>query len=883
MNLSSITPQIVTQRVVVDQPTIFLLFPDTNTKIWNSIYHTNFLLANCDGIICPPKIVSFLRRKFNGRIHALEFKKQLITLESASKKLKVLNSIHEKTKDVKKNFYFYDLSIYSDAILSLKDKMSVNQLTIEMITQIGKTYQNLKSNFPNYNINLVFLVQNNTGYLTELFKNIKVALPKDKLSAYNFFDDFVFVSTTNKFLIPIMHRVEGKTEYISQNINKLEGYYLADETESKEKIINSKDETKEITNSTDPSNQTSNETDVNKQNVDNPVSKLTSDLVDKDIKTKTKVDDDGNIEVEINIKQLKKILKLHDIDDPAILSNVKVVIDKYLAKDKTKVKRDEVEVLILKAINKTIHGTDVLRDDYIENPALLFNKLKNTKTYQVPLEFPEYENELIQPKDIIDLDYTCGQHRQKFEFTETVHANVEKLFKTLENTTSYPIKILKIDHEIIDNNKDRLIEYTIQVQNMAGGYPKPYELKMRIPGLVSERYFKLRGSHYIQKTQQFLKPLTKTDPNEIRLLSSYAIVRISLKNFKFSSGNIGELLNYVRIKYPSLIIEETEDFVKFVDDDMIGLTGNLVFKTHDDSIKIEVDKDTNSLVDLAGQKVSGSKYEYQLDIIFEKIKLMNPAETLNRSKLKITYLEIYLGGVIIPLILYLWSQKGLLITLNDESIKYSIDNEIDKKAGYTLKTKAQFLNIYPETFRQKCFVNGLIILNLKDVITGDLNNPDSSYDVITNYTKSSGAIRMIGNMTENEIDPITKDLLEFEGLSTNFVKLVSKNAVDKLFNQTPDNLSDLSIYRTRLSEMIFATMYKQLTMSKNTYRNKVFNFEDPEAKIEIFEDYIVQNMITTSAVLQNIEAYNPIDEIMLASRCIKSGKGGVPLTIGGSR
>ena len=889
MNLSTITPmKIVSQNVIVDKPTILMIFPDTNIKIWEDIYHTNFLLANCNGIICPPKILTFMRKKYNGKIHALDFKKQMALMKNLSKRLKILNSMHEKSKIDKnkvRDYYFYDLSVYSNALKALQEKYTLKQLTFEMLNQIQKTYQTLKDNFPTYNVQLVFLMKDDTGYLNEIFKHIRVSVPKDKLDSYTFFDDFVFVSTENKYLIPIMNRDKGKNIFILQHLLKLDGYFVKDETENKETIVDNKDAESEEVASSDHdikkdnvSDADSKEDNTTNKKLKNPAKNIATDLAAIKVKTNAKIDEDGNVNVEINTKQLKKILKTHQIDDPTILSNVKVSIDKYLSENqqKQKLNRNEAEALILKAINKTVHGTDTLKEEYIHNPALLFNKLKDIKTYQVPLEFPEYDNELIQPKDIIDLDYTCGQYRQKFEFTETVHKNVEKLFKTLENTTNFPIKILKIDHEVIDNNKDRLIRYKILVQNKGGGFPKPYELTLNIPGLVSERYFKLKDAHYIMKTQQFLKPLTKTDTNEVRLLSSYAIVRISLKNFKFSSANIGEILNYVRIKYPQMIVEETEDYVKFVDSDIIGLVGNLVYMSHDGAEKVVIDKDTNILRDQNGDKVNGSKYEYQLDTIFNKLRLMNPTETLSKSKLKIPYLEIYLGGVKIPLILYLWSQKGLLISLNDESIKYSLSNDIDNKAGYSLKVKDQYLNIYPESFRQKCLVNGLIALGLKDSIMMDLNNPESSYDIITGYTHSSGAIRLISLLTENELDPITKDLLEFEGLSTNFVKLVSRDAIDKLFSQIPDNLSDLSIYRTRLSEMIFAVMYKQLMMAKNSYRNRVFNFEDPEAKIEIFEDFVTQNLITTSGVLQNTEPFNPLDEVMLSSRVIKTGRGGVP-------
>ena len=856
MNISSITPiKISSSNIIVDQPSIFLVIPDTNIKIWDQIYNTNFLLANCEGIICPSKVYTFMKRKFNGKIHVLDLKKKLIETETKTKKLKVFNSIHvSESKESNKNYYFYDMSIYTEAIGQLQDKITPKVLIKELIKNIESTYQTLKSNYPNYYVDIIFLMKDNLGYFNQMFQDIRMLLPKDELNKHTFFDHFTFVSTSNRYLIPILNRLEGKNLYITQNLTKLPGYFVEDEISAKEQIVEPKQE----------------EDNTPKDNV---AKDLVKDL-SGEITTKTKIDDDGNVNVEINTNQLKKVLKNYDIDDPTILSNVKTAIDKYLSKDKGKLKQDEAEILILKAINKTIHGTEELREKYVDNPKLLFDKLKDTKTYQVPLAFPTYDNELIQPKNIVDLNYTCGQYRQKFEFSDAVHQNVEKLFRTLEESPNYPIKVKKIEHEVIDNNKDRLIQYTITVQNIGGGFKEPYELKINIPGLVSERYFKLKDSHYVMKTQQFLKPLTKTDPNEVRLLSSYAIVRVSLKNFKFSSANIQEIIDYVKIKYPQIIEEETDEYIKFVDDEKIGLAGNLVYESHDQ--KVTVDPDTNIISDLAGKKLNTTKFEYQLDVIFDKIKTVNPSESLSKSKLKIPYLEIYLGGIRLPLIVYLWSQKGLLVSLNDESIDYKLNDEEDKKATFNVRVNDKILSVYPNTFRQKCFVNGLLTLDLKDKVFTDLNNPESSYDVITEYTKSSGTIRMISLLTENEIDPITRDLLEFEGHSTNFVRLVGKDAIDKLFKQKPDSLSDLSIYRTRLSEMIFAVLYKQLKMAHNAHRNRVFAYEDENSKVEIFEDFITQNLVTTSGVLQNTEPFNPVDEIMLASRVIKTGKGGVP-------
>lgn len=863
MNLSNLTPRVITQRIVVDKPTIFLTFPDTNVKIWDLIYNTNFILSNCEGIISPIKPITFLRTKFNSRIHNLELKKNLISNdEKTSKKLKVFNTEHVINLDKQniRNFYFYDLSAYSEIIRIIESKFQTKRITEELFSIFEKVYRNIKNNYAIFNIEVLMLMQDDLGFLNKLLDNIKIFIPQKKLDELTFYDNFVFASTKNRFMIPILNRDEGKNKYIQQSLNNYQKYLVPDEINIKDSIVDDKDKKEET-----------------KKEKSSPVKGIVDDLKQDSIKQKAIVTDDGNFKLQINTKQLRNILKSHEIDDPDILANVKIGIDNYINNNKEKLNKNEAEQLVLKAIHKTIHGTDELKEEYIHNPKLLFNKLKDTKTYKVPLEFPEYDNELIQPKNIIDLDYTCGQHRQKFEFTEAIHKNVETLFKTLENTTNYPVKVNKIEHEIVDDNLNRLIKYKITLQNTAGGYSKPYDIEINIPGLVSERYFKIEGNHYIMKTQQFLKPLTKTDPNEVRLLSTYAIVRIGLKNFKFNSGDINKIIEYVKIKYPSLIKEENEESITFKDGDIIGLTGNLVFQSDSNNIKIELDEN-NRIIDQNGERIDCTKFEYQLEVLINKMKLINPDESINKSKLKFSYLEIYLGGIRIPLILYLWSQKGLLNTLNEHSIDYEIkQKEMNSNSDiYSFPLESgEILNIMPKTIRQKCLVNGLLILNL-NTIKGNVNNPESSYEIITDYTKSNGALKLIGLLTENEIDPITKDMLEFEGLSTNFVNLVSKDSVDLLFKKTPDSLADLSIYRARLSEMIFAIVYKQLKMAHNTFRDRIVTFEDPNAKIEFFPDYVKQNLLTTANILQNTEPFNPIEEIMLSSRVVKTGKGGVP-------
>jgi len=891
MKISNITSsRISSSKIVIDEPTVFLTFPDPNLPIWEVIYNTNFILSNCEAIISAGGMIKFMRRSFNAKVHSLEFKKKIIELEQSSKKLKVVNNLKLKDADNRSaKFYFYDMGVYSKAIQEFEGKFVPKKLAEELFIASGKIYKTIKDNYPSYNVEMLFLMKDDKGFLWKMFDNLKQFIPINKLNKIDFFDKFCYVSI-NKRLIPVIEREKGKSSYLVKNMTRIPKYVEEESISSEEQIIEPAIKSHETSMITPPSSEsstsTSTGTSINNKESDSQSTGFKGVVkgLSKELKVVTNIDKDGEIKVEINTPQLKRILANYDIKDQVILSNVKVAIDKHLTNNrvsKEKMTREQAEVLVLKAVNKTIHGTDELREAYRNDPKLLFDKLKKIDNYNTPLNFPQYQNEVIQPKNIIDLDYTSGQNRQKHEFDTVVHQNVEKLFRILEDFPDYPVKIKKFSHEIIDTDSDRLIQYTVTLQNVGGGYSKPYEIKLNIPGLVSERYFKIKGSHYIQSNQQFLNPITKTNPNDVRLLSNYAIISVHLTNFRFNSANIREYLNYIKIKHPTFIKEETEDYVTFFNGDKIGLTGNLVYSNADGSKKVEIDPNTNKLIDLAGRSRLGiTKYEYQLEYLFNKLKDIDPSETLSKTKLKIPYLEIYLGGIKLPLILYLWSQKGLLITLNDESIDYSItDNKVADKASFSIKTnKTQYLNIFPKGLRQTCMVNGLLKLQgiLKDKNIKDLNNPESCYNLISEYTASSGSIKMITLMTKNQIDPITKDLLEFGGHSTNLVKLVSKDMIDMLFNQPPSNLADLSIYRTRLSEMIFYLLYKQIAMSHNYYKSKVFGYEDQEAKVELHENYVIQGLISDAGVLQNDEPFNPVQEIALASRVIKSGKGGVP-------
>jgi len=864
VHLSSL---IKNQKIYVNKRVVFITLPDTNLEIWNEIYHTNILLSNCAGIVCPNKIFNIGNKKFNGKAHYYEVKKMLMGLEEKKigKRLKVLgNFMEEKPDEEDKNrkpikFFFYDISMWSQALTYLLNKTSEKNAVKIILNEFQTLYTKIKSYDPTFDVDFLFLVKDQQGSLFNILQHIRTLVKTDDFKDMKFFDNFTMLSDCQNVIMPIIHKDKGETKLILMNIQKMEKFIevqtATDEESGSEPILNNEKTDEEP-----------------KEKTDSVISDIVKDL--QNTKTVATSDlDEGKVKIELNHNELRSVLKNYKIDDPDIVSNVKTALDAYISTTDKKPTRDEAESIVLKAINYTVYGHDNIKEEHLDRPALLINKLRQIDTYKVPLNIHDPKNISMEPSKLIDLKYTTGQHRQKFEFENTIHENVKKLFGSLETIGSeHPIRLKKLDWTVEDDNKDRFINYQATLQNVNGGKKEPYVVQLKVPSPVSDKYFKLHGNHYIMSTQQFLRPITKTDKNEVRMISNYGIVRVGLANTKFNPSDIEDICEYIKIRYPKLIEEKTDQYCKFSDGSAIFFAGETLYVSPTQTILI--DDDTGKLINKAtNETLDVGRFEFLYQVALDEISKANPDDTLSKTKRAVPYIWIYLGSLKMPLILYMWSQKGLLAALNDYGIDYEIV-DVNNKEFVCIPTKDdKFLLIKPDNLKERLFVNGLVGLKFKSPIL-DLTDPQAIYPYIAEIY-GSRSINLITLLTLNFIDPVTKELLQFEDLPTNLVALSSTTAVDRLLNQKIDSLSDLKLYRSRLSEVILNQVFKVLKMAHNHYKNKVESGDDT-AVVYVDPEYVISNLLTEAGVLQNTEPVAPVTEIMQSSRVIKGGKGGVP-------
>ena len=523
-------------------------------------------------------------------------------------------------------------------------------------------------------------------------------------------------------------------------------------------------------------------------------------------------------------------------------------------------------------------------------------------------------NKLFNLEENIKVNSTTIDLHEK-EFEKRIDGYIKTLFRMLEDTKNLPVQksIVNVQRKLIDDNVDRYWLYTFTLKNEKTG--ETYDVNIKIPALINKRYFKIGGKTYILTNQRFLKPLTVTEKNKARFLTYYAIVTLDLRNYKLSINDPNTLIEYIKQKYPKLIVEDSPaevleqieeflepikyEYVKFRDGDILfGYNPispeKFVIVEKSDGARFIYDKQKKEIIyiDKEGNETETglTLSEFLTEYLIEKIKKENPNDRLSDSKINLPYLEIYLGGLKMPYILFLFGNLGVKKSLEKLGIEFSIDDKKDKDAYISIpfNNGEKFVNIYPRTNREKFIVNGLFTVKYEDVFSKfDLNEFESKREIRDEFLDElfgSGAAHMNELFRKFMVDPITKDVLKAEGFSTNYFDILTKDLPDILFNSKVFKPTDIRIHRARLSEIVLHILYKQLAQAKHEFEKRIKGLikagkqikEEYKDKYYIDPDYILKQLVQGESLLQYTEPVNPVDELNVATRITPKGIGGLP-------
>jgi hypothetical protein len=828
-------------NLTTKDPRIIHVVPDLKSNIVDYIKKTLGIRPNSIySIVSKPGTIKIAGKSFNSKTYTNQLK-----ILIKQRKINVLVQTNMPNKIPKGKFVIVDHSVMSQAIGYVNELASSKQA-------IGYLFQNLKESMKqtqsdvglDVKQSLLFPMNKYNNGMVDIINYLKVVPKVDLNSNFNVFDDICMASVAlderNVTIIPIMgYDTKGHVEIYKNNIGKLSTALKNLETLELKKVGAEK---------------------LEKLPTQNRKLKAIVGNIDKSaVKEVAKKGDDGFYKpsVEIDQKKLSLILRKHKIKDMTVANNIKNSIDDYLGEQKEKEdvdfsNKEYLEQLILKSVHFSLFQTDEIREEFLHDPALLIKKLSDVNSHSTTLNIPTVtHDQMIDPNRIVDLK-TINNIRHEYELDDNIHSSIDELFKSLENKKSAPIKIVNIKRDYKDDNLNRFIEYTVKMKNMIGGDKTPYEVKMKIPSLVNNRYLKLNGSEYILLAQQYLVPLTKDKVNEARFQTHFQMTRVFLKNMKFNISQIDDIMNYIDTKYPELVKDKIKtkdgkfEKIEFQDGTIITPREETVFHRFDKSL---VRKGSKFIVKKRDEEseISVSKNEFLFDELLLQIKKINSNDTLTTSKRSIPYILANIMSRKIPLVYFLWQQQGLIESL----IKLGVDYEIGSVPSKDKEQRTRIvvnldddgkLFIYPENRTQEYIFNGLTQLPKNVTITTDSINNRTGLDTFLKDKFNTRTIERFNQATEKMIDPTTEKLLEFYEYPDNYVDVLTGPLLDKLLNDTPDHPADLKTLRVRQAEIFSNIIYDQLSIAHNNYVEKI-NTGNEDAKVRMDENYVINNLM----------------------------------------
>ncbi len=855
---------IVVDNLTTKQKHIIHVIPEFKSNLITDIKNIGVKTNSIHSIISPLNRISLVGKIFNGKDYYNQLKIQL-----KQKDINILVEPDLPKELTEGRFTLIDHSVLSNAVTYISEISNQKQALKFLFSNLKESFLEIKRTHPDVTQTILFNVNKYEKGLINILSYLTYIQDQDLNTDFNSFDDIIILSVSqpeNRVidLFPFMfYDNKGKIDIYKSNLSKVNNRLKEIDKERLKLSIQQ--------------NLSKDKQQIEKTDTSGPVT--SQELIPSE---------------QIDQHSLSKILKNYKIKDMTISSNIKTAVDKYIKDNPAGINKDNLEQVILRSVHHSLYQTDDIREEFLHDPGLLFKKLVEVNTHSSELNIPETRtNQSINPKDIVTIK-KINSIRTKYELDENIDESIRDLFYSLESKQSAPIKILNINKKYEDDNLNRFIRYTITVKNVNKGFKEPYDLTIKVPALVNDRYLKLNSSDYILLSQQYLVPITKDKVNEARFLTHFQMTRLVVKNLKFNVSQIEDILNYCETKYSNTIssIEKDEKSkikrIEFKDGTIISPRDNIVFQDNDRQL-IRANNSNKYVIKKISDpnyEINVEKNEFLFNELLKQINKVNPTDSLTTSRRSIPYIQANIVARRLPLVFFLIQQQGLIESLIKLGVDYEISKTPSKKDGKLINIKlnsGETLFIYPEDLKQEYIFNGLY--QLPKTFLLNKNELNSRY-ILDEYLKEKYNTRTcerFDQAAEKMIDPTTSELLKFYEYPNNYIDVLTGPLLKKLLNDAPDHPSDLKNLRVRQAEVFSNIIYDQISIAHNNLVERV-NTGSDDAKLRLDENYIINNLMGRhrdsrgegGSLLEFVNPFSPIDELIKSAKVVRTGIGGIP-------
>ena len=488
-----------------------------------------------------------------------------------------------------------------------------------------------------------------------------------------------------------------------------------------------------------------------------------------------------------------------------------------------------------------------------------------------------------------------------FDKNYDLDADIVKCFNHF-TTTSLPMGIIDMTTEDNSTSEDRIKTYITKYEDFNG---KRHTIRLDIPIPIDNRFL-LRGNAKTIATQFLNMPILKTDLGTAQIISNYqkiyvrryndgngrsnpvasalikALTKYEGRKLKISFGDNTKICNkyqlpidYIDIASKINSIESKNVKIYFNQDEIRADYPGQIYENKGVPYGVMKSSESGELNILYYDDNTHSMIAQSIiDVIYSEDKEFFELYSSIKPSVATTYSRCKILGTLIPLIVVVAYVDGLEKVLNKAKITYHWTDKLKAEDRFKNNDWIKFSDGYLvyELNYSACMLLG----GLKDCPTdmysiSDVNNKRMYIEFLDLFGGRSRADG-IDNFNDCLIDPITKEVMEYYNLPTEFVEvLLYTNALladNKFIRHT-----DTSSRRIRRAEMVAAYTYEALSEAYGAWAIQIKRGRK-DAEFKVKQSAVIDKLLQ-SPISQDDSVNNALGAIEETNNISFKGKAGL--------
>lgn len=477
-------------------------------------------------------------------------------------------------------------------------------------------------------------------------------------------------------------------------------------------------------------------------------------------------------------------------------------------------------------------------------------------------------------------------------------SDIVKCFEHFTHT-SLPMGIIDMTVEDNSTSEDRLETYTVKYEDFNG---KRHNLKIDIP-IPKDNRFLLRGNLKVIATQFLNMPILKTELDTAQIITNYQKIYVKRYNeFNGRSNPVASSMLKVLQKYNGNKIKITVgdngkicnkyhlpiDYIDIATKISLIETDNFKFYFNQDSIREDypddvfenkgvpfgVDKKNKSIMYYNAKYPTDDTFSAYLNSYLMEDETYRQLYSSIKPSSSGTYTRCKILNTLIPLVVVAAYVDGLENVLKKAQINYHFTERLSAEDRTNVYDYIKFQDaylVYNVGYSSTLLLNGLKDCPTEFYSIAEINSKHMYIEFLDNF---GGRLKADGieNFNDCLVDPITKEVMEYYGLPTEFVDILiyTNNllADNKFIKHT-----DTSSRRIRRAEMVASYTYEAISEAYGSWAFQVRHGKK-DADFKIKQSVVIDKLLA-SPISQDDSINNALGALEETNNISFKGKAGL--------